>query len=293
MEMEHLSMCPICRSKTIHPINGVEFLCRCEECCYVFDNPRPTKNEITKYYSKPSKYDVWLENLTDREALWKRRLSLLKKYGKKNGYLLDVSTGIGQFLHTASSYFSVVVGTEVSDSAIELAQERYGLKIHKGTLDEIEFKGTHFDVVTLFHVLEHVQNPHSVIKSCYNLLNPGGLIVVAVPNDVHNIKSIVKYYLTKWRIKPYKNFNKYMLPKIKLDGSVDEIHLSHFTLNTLEYLFKDVGLEVVDSGLDPHYVAHGAVLTRKNIYFKFMSFINTVFKKNMYETIWLVGKKVN
>lgn len=291
MEMEHLSLCMVCGSKTIAPLAKATFLYKCSTCGYIFDNPRPTQAEITNYYSMPSKYDQWLVDIDARDILWKRRLAIMKKYGKKGGSLLDVSTGIGQFLNVAASYYSTVEGTEISNSAISIAKQKYNLTIKNGTIGDSLYKEKQFDVVTLFHVLEHVSNPREELEYCHALLDNDGLIVVAVPNDVMNIKTKVKYLLTSLGIKKFPNYNSVMLPTIKLDGTVDEIHLSHFTPKSLSYLFKEVGFTVIDLGLDPHYVAEGTALVRKNIYFKLMSLINYIFGINMYETIWIVGRK--
>src|SRR5207248_9114315 len=66
---------------------------RCGSCGYVFDNPRPTIDELVAFYSQPAKYDSWLHASKARDALWARRLKRLLPY-KAAGNLLDVGTGI-------------------------------------------------------------------------------------------------------------------------------------------------------------------------------------------------------
>ena len=293
MQTEYLASCSLCGSTELAvPDSRISFV-QCSNCNYVFDNPRPVLDDIVTYYSKNDKYDNWINDIVDREYLWKRRLKKLKNYDAASGSLLDVGAGIGQFMHVASDTFSEVCGTEVSASAISIAKERYGFDLYKGVIEDIDFGGKKFDVITLFHVLEHVPNPRDTLESCYKNLAVNGIVVVAVPNDLQNIKNKIKYLLTLTGIKTYTNFNKYMLPEIKLDGTVDEIHLSHFYPKTLCRLFNSVGLKVIDLTLDPHYVVSGLALMKKNIYFFLLNFVNSIFRLNLYETTWIVGKKVS
>jgi hypothetical protein len=96
MQTEILNACCLCHSSRLSSFDAVVDLQRCDDCSFVFANPRPTLDELTTYYSKPSKYDGWLNALEERDRLWKRRLKKMQKT-KKGGTLLDVGTGIGQF----------------------------------------------------------------------------------------------------------------------------------------------------------------------------------------------------
>jgi 2-polyprenyl-3-methyl-5-hydroxy-6-metoxy-1,4-benzoquinol methylase len=79
---------------------------------------------------------------------------MVNKYGHK-GPLLDVGTGIGQFLAFEKQKYDID-GTEVSARAIEIARTKYGLHIRRGTVKELDFGDRRFEVITLFHVREHV-----------------------------------------------------------------------------------------------------------------------------------------
>src|SRR6266478_9382276 len=114
-DWESLSRCSLCDSERIDAVDAEYNLCRCPACGYVFDNPRPTLEALVRFYSKPRKYDSWLEVEGLRNGLWKRRLRKLLKHAGR-GNLLDVGTGTGQFLNVAKPYFDHVTGTEVSQS---------------------------------------------------------------------------------------------------------------------------------------------------------------------------------
>ena len=125
--METVAACNLCHSQTIRELDRDYNFCQCGACGYVFDSPRPTLDEIVAFYSQESKYDSWVDAAAARDALWKRRLEKLLPH-RAEGNLLDVGTGIGQFLHHARPHFTDVQGTEVSASAVRVAQEKYGLK---------------------------------------------------------------------------------------------------------------------------------------------------------------------
>src|SRR6267154_3194511 len=115
--METVLSCNICRSDEIQAVDPQWNFCRCGACGYVFDHPRPAIEELVAFYSQPAKYDSWLSEEQARDQLWKRRLKQVLSVTKQ-GSLLDVGAGIGQFLDLARPHFSSVSGTEVSYSSI-------------------------------------------------------------------------------------------------------------------------------------------------------------------------------
>ncbi len=99
------------------------------------------------------------------------------------GNLLDVGTGTGEFLYYARRRHSDVAGTEISSEAIRIGKERYGVHIFQGEVGALGLPSGSFDNVTLFHVLEHVQDPKALLQACHNLLPDAGVLLIAVPND--------------------------------------------------------------------------------------------------------------
>src|ERR1700730_1531854 len=100
MKTELVECCNVCDSRTLETVDPACNIAQCSACGYIFDNPRPTLEELVKFYSRPSQYDSWLEELAIRQEAWERRLGKMQST-KKSGSLLDVGTGIGQFLATA------------------------------------------------------------------------------------------------------------------------------------------------------------------------------------------------
>ena len=286
---ESLSSCLLCGSPQLRTLDERSRMSGCSACGYVFDNPRPTLAALVEFYSQPSKYDHWMENEEARDALWRRRLRKMDGT-RREGSLLDVGTGIGQFLHHARDVFTEVHGTEVSESAVRVARERYGLSITRAPVEEIEANAA-WDNVTLFHVLEHVPDPRRTLEACWALLRPGGILVVAVPNDVQSLRQRAKGWLGRTPVGRARGWGRLGLAPIALDGSMQEIHLSHFTHRSLRTLLQYVGFEVVQESLDPHYAERGARRLRADAYYRSCLAAWKLFRVNLYDTIWMVGRK--
>ena len=205
---------------------------------------------------------------------------------------MDIGTGIGQFLHHAKPSYSSVTGTEVSESAILIARQKYSLNVIQGAIEEIQFGDAKFDNITLFHVLEHVPSPRTVIEKCRSLLRSKGILVIAVPNELLALKSRTKVLLKKVGVQRFRNCGKFALRQITLDGSVAEIHVSHFTPQVLERLLAACGFSVVENSLDPYYALTGARKMVADAYYKLCDVIRMVTRYNIYDTIWLVARRI-
>lgn len=288
VETEVVLACSVCRSDRIQKMDADFNFCRCDSCGYVFDSPRPSFAEISAFYSQSGKYDVWLKEEWARDLLWKRRLKKLLRSGAR-GRLLDIGTGYGQFLHHARPLFSDATGTEVSESAVTLAKEKYSLKLLAGQVEGLDLPPQSFDTITLFHVLEHVPDPRKLISRCHAMLRPQGIVIIAVPNDVLAWTSKIKKIGKKLGISSFQKFS----PRLGISraGASREIHLSHFTPPVLRRLLEASGLRVVDESLDPYYVSRGARLLLDNTYYAVHRLLHAILEINRYETIWMVARK--
>ncbi|MFC1729246.1 class I SAM-dependent methyltransferase [candidate division KSB1 bacterium] len=286
--MEVLEVCNLCAESDFIFFDKDHNICRCRSCGYIFDNPRPIFDEIKRFYSLNDKYDSWLSEEKERICLWRRRLRLVKKY-RQSGSLLDVGTGIGQFLHFARNDFNVT-GTEISDIAVKIAHEKYDLAVMKGVIEELDFN-TQFDVITLFHVLEHVPDPAKTIGRCRELLKNDGMLIMAVPNDTKGIRPLIVRILRLLRVGKFRDFGKSGLPRIVLDGTLHEIHLSHFTDRVLTGYLQKNGFEIVSNTLDPFYAVKGVMKIIHDTIYVCSLIVKNVFRANIYPTMWIAAKK--
>lgn len=290
MELETISHCDLCNNDRLTAIDNDCNICQCNECGYVFDNPRPTLADLVAFYSQPDKFEDWIAEEKSRDGLWLRRLKKLQS-SMKTGSLLDVGTGTGQFLFHAKRFYTSVSGTDVSDSAVIAAKNRYGFTVYKGELQTIDFAGSRFDNITLFHVLEHVPSPRSTVEKCRELLTDGGVLVIAVPNDLHSVKAKLKILLKRAGISKFANIGKIGLPRIVLDGSLNEIHLSHFTPAVLSNFLERMGFSVMENSLDPYYAAVGLWKVIHDVHHLTCQVIHGVIGVNIYDTIWVAARK--
>ena len=292
MQTELLQRCNVCHATTLDVVDADCHIVRCRDCDYIFDNPRPTMEELVNFYSRPAQYDSWLTQLDVRDWLWKRRLSKLKST-KKPGSLLDVGTGIGQFLSLARNSYADVYGTEVSSTAVEIAKEKYRLDLFQGTLENLEPQGRVFDNITMFHVLEHVPDPRSVLETCHRLLSEQGILVIAVPNEVASLRAFIRRMLVTAGLRKPQRLGKFGLPRISLAPDSDEVHLSHFTPKVLQRLLQTVGFSVIENTLDPYYVATGAARLKADVYYGLCYVFLQLFGWNVYDTMLVIARKTS
>ena len=187
--------------------------------------------------------------------------------------MLDVGTGIGQFLDLARTDYSLVLGTEISTSAIEIAKRLYNLDILQGTIESLHID-QQFDNVTAFHVLEHVHQPAAFLERCNRLLSPGGRLFLAVPNDIDMLSSKI---------------GKHTLTPIRLSDA--EIHLSHFTKKSLIRILSRCGFELIHVSLDPFWVVVPSKEHLQNLRYIGMGILHRFTDVNLYPTIWAVAQR--
>lgn len=286
--MEVVLSCNVCRSDRIKKVDPEFNFCRCVSCGYVFDSPRPSFAEVSAFYSQAGKYDSWLKEERARDILWKRRLKKLLRWSAR-GSLLDIGAGIGQFLHHAQPLFTEIAGTEVSESAVAIAKEKYGLQIFTGQVHDLALPPGSFDNITLFHVLEHVPDPVMLINYCRAILKPQGILAIAVPNDVLAWSSKIKKVGKRLGLGPFQKFSPML--GISRAGASREIHLSHFTPLVLRRLLENSGLHVLEESLDPYYVSTGVRLMLESAYYGLHRLLHATAKVNRYDTIWMVARK--
>jgi len=162
---------------------------RCEKCGLLYLNPRPTKEELAHYY--PETYLAHIPAIDDEPSLF---LRLNRRYGlsrrckaimarKQRGRLLDVGCGTGNFAHEMGKFRGwEVMGLDTSQSAANYAKKRFGLEVYVGELQEACFPDQHFDVVTLWDVIEHLPDPKGSLAEIARILRTDGLLVVGASN---------------------------------------------------------------------------------------------------------------
>lgn len=249
--MHVLSACPICQGQRLKPYLSCEdhtvshetfTLEECERCGFVMTNPRPTEKDLPAYY----KSDAYIShsnkpaNLTDRVYKFSRyftlkwKLHLVKRYSVAGpDSILDFGCGTGDFLARCKKHGLQTFGVEPSRVARQKAAQQTNATIWEdasGTDQE-------FDVITLWHVLEHVPLFHQTLDQLRDLLATDGTMFIAVPN----LKSLdSQQYGQYWAA--------YDVPR----------HLWHFSRETMRKILSQHQLTLVKTvpmKLDAYYVS--------------------------------------
>jgi len=194
--MEMVRACPLCGAREAqvlletgkHSPAGEPYrVVTCRECHLRYTRPLPTVRELTELYGqtyygndKPGLLS-WhsARLLLHRSVLWGRRQALL---GRPPGRVLDVGCGDGDFLASLKRRGWEVFGTDFSSPACELARSK-GITAHQGELAGANFPANYFDVVTLWHSLEHVPDPVAELAEVRRVLRNDGLLVIEVPDS--------------------------------------------------------------------------------------------------------------
>ena len=160
-------------------LGATVFACRGCDLWFLSAEIRPNADRENHWYggmANMSEHD--LAHLACQMAgPYSRQLGQLSRLASGRD-LLDVGCGVGMFLHAAKREWNAF-GLETSAYGREFARARLGLCV-KETIDELPVQ--RFDVVRLSHVLEHIPDPGRFLDWVVALLNPGGVVVIAVPN---------------------------------------------------------------------------------------------------------------
>lgn len=201
------SFCNLCNHEFSRPVfikNGY-ILLRCSSCGLVYVGNPPSKLELEKLYSFDSGYHLGLQ---DDSGDFKRDLDLAIKYYelitkyKTHGRILDIGCAAGFFLKVAKENGWDTYGVEISNDTAEIARKRYGLKVLTGSLKATSFIPNFFDVVTMWDVIEHVENPIRTISIISRILKDDGILAISTPNIdglFPKISYRVSNLINRWR----------------------------------------------------------------------------------------------
>ncbi|OIN57172.1 class I SAM-dependent methyltransferase [Arsenicibacter rosenii] len=252
MSTETLTACPVCGSSQLsHFLTCKDYLVsqsdftiqECTECSFRFTNPRPDQHSIGQFYKSEqyvshndeSKGFINFLYRTVRQYTLKGKVNLINDLNKGTGSILDIGCGTGSFLEACSKRGWVIQGMEPDSDARKIASERLNSRIGE-SLQEFD-PDKKYDVITLWHVLEHVAELDQVAYKLKQLLKPEGTLLIAVPN---NVSADAIHYKQYWAA--------YDVPR----------HLHHFTPATIKRLMATHSLTLKDQQpmyFDSFYIA--------------------------------------
>lgn len=232
MNKTHITICPVCGGTqwkqdltcVDHCASGEAFqLCRCTTCGFLFTQDFPSENEIGRYYDTPAYIPHsdtrrgavnTLYHYVRTYMLGRKARLVAREAHRASGRLLDIGTGTGYFAHTMRQRGWQVEAVEKDKGARDFAASRFGLEVKPE--DAMSAYGdSSFDVITLWHVMEHLEHLNETWEQLYRLLDRQGTLIVAVPNCSG---ADAQRYGAYWAA--------YDVPR----------HLWHFTPSTMQHL---------------------------------------------------------
>lgn len=292
---EKLKECPLCSSGHSsnfmivkdHSVSKESFsISKCDNCGLLFTNPRPSEAHIGKYYQSEfyvSHQDVannltnWIYKLVRKFTL-RQKVNWLQEFTKQKGRILDFGAGTGYFIKAAHRAGWETVGVEPDSAAAAIARKHTNMSIYENVSSLAQEKK--FDVITLFHVVEHVHELRKTMELLIQKLKKRGVLLVAVPN-----------------------FNSYDSQKYGVDWAALDVprHLYHFTPESMEEFAKVFKLKLTATKpmvFDSYYVSLLSEKYKNNTN-KYLNSIKNGYKSNKiavkennYSSLLFVFKKI-
>ncbi|HOW56754.1 MAG TPA: class I SAM-dependent methyltransferase [Smithellaceae bacterium] len=225
-------ICALCggADRTILYKKGEWSIYKCSGCGLGTLDPRPEKDELDKLYAESyfqSHYDETLPYpsaaMTKRLKQENHRLRFFRKF-KKRGKILDIGCGRGYFLLACRNAGYEVEGIDISADAAKYVGTALKIPVHVGEVDQIELHDESFDVITLWHSLEHTADPDVYMQKARKWLKKDGVLVIDVPN-----------YEGYDALQTWDDWQGWSIP----------YHFYHFTTNSLTYLLGKHGFAVI------------------------------------------------
>ena len=155
--------CPLCKSvniqKTTKVLRNNYILAKCTECDFQFSSPRPTFDELSKFYNSIASVRFFKHSTHQAYHDSKYLAQEIKKYHSDAKRVLEIGASTGYYLFGLKQRGFEVIGSELSLDACKLAKEWYNIEMYDSVFPPISKFQNYFDVIIVHHVIEHVVNP--------------------------------------------------------------------------------------------------------------------------------------
>jgi SAM-dependent methyltransferase len=213
---------------------------QCNNCGHVYANPRWLGSELLELYEAVEDETYVTERLGREKTFAKHLRAIEKITGPGSGrHLLDVGAYVGVFVEVACKQGWQAIGVEPSDWATSNALARE-IPVFQGTLEAPELEGRQFDVITLWDVIEHVDDPSAELAKCYELLKPGGMIAIHTM-DVNSLTASLMGQRWPWLM---------------------DMHVHYFSRKSMRLFLEKNHFEIIWEGTQGRYLSLGYLLSR-------------------------------
>lgn len=280
--------CPLCNSTKISLFTKKKgfFLYKCINCKLLFLFPLPKNISIydKSYFSGAENGFGYVDYDADKEPMtptFQKYLDIVYSLGLKNGKLLDIGAATGFFMNLAEKRGFDVTGVEISDFAAESGR-RKNLNIITGDIFSPPFPEQHFDVITMFDVIEHVPDPKATLLEARRILKNRGFLVINTP-DAQSLWA--RFLGSHWQLILLPEHIHYFSPKniseyLQKNGFETTINTKIGKRFTLQYIFKML------------YKWSGSRIFLTNIFSK--GFLSKIYLPiNLYDNFFMILRKID
>lgn len=255
-----INACPLCGGTHLKRVmtctdfyaSGEQFdVLACEDCGFTLTQDVPVEAEIGRYYETPD----YISHSDTKEGamnviyhqvreymLGKKARLVMKEAHRKSGRLLDIGTGTGYFASAMDQRGWAVEAIEKNSQARRFAEEHFGLYVKNDEALQ-EFEPGSFDVITLWHVMEHLEHLNETWERLHEILKDRGVLIVAVPNcSSYDAEKYGEYWAA------------YDVPR----------HLWHFTPATMQQLASKHGFIMAARHPMPFDAFYVSILSEKH-----------------------------
>lgn len=161
-------------------------VCECKQCQAVYLWPHPSPEMLARAYSDDyygegdKKFSPWIEKILD--GFRRSRAGKVARFAPPPAKVLDIGCGNGRFLMYLRDLGYQCHGMELPGKSLERARSLGGLELVEGKLEASHFPENSFDMVTLWHVFEHLDTPAETLRVISRILKPGGWLLLSLPN---------------------------------------------------------------------------------------------------------------
>ncbi len=295
--METVNICVVCGSNKneklfdcVDKVSSFEKfgIYRCKECSFQYTDNRPTLIEAGKYYLS----DKYVSHTDDKKSVvislyravrninlkWKLNLINALNNNKK-GSILDYGCGLGSFLSFCKENGWETTGMDISEEARKEVKKRYDINVFENS-ELFNKNNLKYDIISLWHVLEHVYNIDDTIQGLKEKINENGHILIALPNN------------NSYDAKKYKeHWDAYDVPR----------HIWHFNKKSVEKIFLKHGLELVNTKpmvYDSYYVSIRSEMHKGNklyflfgMFWGFISHLKAIYSNEYSSQLYIFRKK--
>lgn len=266
--------CPICNQNSWS--RHLNDLVKCQTCEFIRAHEKYFKIDPLKFYGEKyfsSEYGNYTKEQVALEKNFRDRIKRIGEY-KTSGKLLEIGCAHGYFLKNAQKYYQCF-GIDLNPKVTRVTKENTKATIFTGDFLKQKFQRNYFDIICMFDTIEHIKYPEKYLKKMYEILKPGGIVVIET-GDIGSL--IAKVQGRSWRL--------IMLPD----------HLQYFTKISLNRLLINSGFKTKLINRVGFFRTFRQIIYRLTNNKKFLDSPNRLLDKsisiNTFDLIFIIAQKI-